>query len=140
MEKSEIYTKILLNLQKKFNQVNEVMNMTKEIETALNLNDHESLRLVLMMRSKAMAQVDEIDAYNLAAIDELPTVSDKKRVHDLLLPHTKATKFEDPMEQRIYESNQRILSLLQKVMVIDSVLNKKMNHAVKSGRAQASRV
>lgn len=125
MDIKEALLSILINLQKKYNKLNEILELTKEMETALQRNDQVSFRMVLIMRQDVIVQIDKIDAVTKMLLQTIPQDICKIIKRQLCQESKQATP-ESQEEKKIGELYGKIQRLLQKVIVIDQVMNKKM--------------
>lgn len=125
MDMKEALLSILINLQKKYNKLNEVLDLTKEMETALQRNDQVSFRMVLVMRQDVMIRIDKIDATTKILLQAIPQdickVINRQMCHE-----SKQANPESEEEKKIGELYAKIQRLLEKIITIDRVMNKKI--------------
>ncbi len=120
--------KILDNLQKKFNLLNQIMNLTKDMENAIKRKDEESLSLVLNMRQKSMDLIDELDKTNSVMTQKLPEPY-KERIMEIFRPTGKTVRLENPLETNIFDTNKRNNMLLKRIVQLDEMVNNMYNKA-----------
>ncbi len=118
--------KILDNLQKKFNLLNQILNLTKDMENAIKRKDEESLSLILNMRQKSMDLIDELDKENNIMTQKLP-MPYKERVNEVFRPTGKTVRLENPLETNIFDTNKRNNMLLKRIIQLDEMVNNMLN-------------
>ena len=120
----EILNQILHNLRAKYDRINQLHNLTKEMEKALGYNDAPSFGALLDMRQKQMEAIDELDRQNKKLIAKLPEAL-QSRMRRILTPKGEPLRLNNPLETNIFDTNRRGLLLLQKVAALnDSVFQK----------------
>ena len=120
----EILNQILHNLRGKYDRINQLHNLTKEMEKALSYNDSASFGTLLDMRKKQMDAIDELDRQNRKLIAQLPEAL-QSRVKKILAPKGEPLRLDNPLETNIFDTNRRGILLLQKVAALnDSVFQK----------------
>ena len=123
MEYKESLKGILINMQRKYNKINEIHDLTKELENALHRNDNVSMNMVLAMRQQAMLDVDKIDAdTNMRIRNMIP--EEALRVRKFI--NQENIEFNIQEERLISDLNGKIKRALQNIIIIDKVLNKKV--------------
>lgn len=118
--------KILSNLKVKYNFYNNLFNLTKQMEDIIALNDQYSLSAILEMRENVMSLVDKLDAENKSIIAKLP-VSMKDRIYNILFSKGDSIRVENPLETNLFDTNKQNQILLNKIIVLDQKINKKVN-------------
>lgn len=120
----EILNQILHILREKYDKINQLHNLTKEMEKALNYDDAPSFGALLDMRQKQMDAIDELGRQNRQLIAKLPEAL-QSRVKKILAPNGEPLRLNNPLETNIFDTNRRGLLLLQKVAALnDSVFQK----------------
>jgi hypothetical protein len=119
--------KILENLKVKYRYLDNIMNLTKDMEKAILSNDAVSLGAILDMRGNVMAVVDKLDAENKDIVSHLPSPV-KERMESVIVPQKEVgpITLDNPLETNIYDTNKRIGTLLSKIIKLDSELNKRL--------------
>lgn len=121
--------KILENLKIKYKHIDNIMNLTKDMERAMMTNDNISFGTILEMRGDVMILVDKLDRENREICSRLPS-SLRGRISAILMPKKEATgetlKLDNPLETNIYDTNKRIASLLTKVIKLDNEINQRV--------------
>lgn len=125
MDIKEALLSILINLQKKYNKLNEVLDLTKQMETALQRNDQVSFRMVLVMRQDVMIQIDKIDETTKILLQAIPQ-DICKIINRQMCSESKQASPESIEEKKIGELYAKIQRLLEKIITIDCVMNKKI--------------
>lgn len=115
---------IALNLQKKYTKFNEIYDLTRQIEEALNRNDMYSIKLIVDMRTAAMAEAENIEYERQDLINELP--DDKKQVVMDLMSQTENDTCVG-IGKKIYSISNQTKALIDKTIALDNAVSKKMN-------------
>lgn len=106
-----------------------IMNLTKELEKAMMANDSVSFSSVLDMRGDVMILVDKIDQENQQIVNRLPSPI-KERMAAIILPKNNGNRetlvLDNPLETNIYDTNKRILALLTKIINLDTEINQRI--------------
>lgn len=126
MENKETAGKILNNLKSKFRSLNQVYDLTKELERALENGDEGSLEIVLDMRQKQLELCMDIDRQNEELVGGL-TEAEKIRVNTLLRTQGKNPEPDGEDEEEIYAMTKRIKNLLIKTVDYDKKVNSRVN-------------
>ena len=108
----EILNQILFNLQAKYGKINQLMDLTKELDKAACAKDTVSFGMVLDMRQKVMDAVDHIDVENRKLIARLPA-NTQDRIKSILVPGNDPVRLENPLETNIFDTNKRNILLVQ---------------------------
>lgn len=74
MEEKERLQQIAILLQRKYNGLNEIENITRQLQDALGYDDVVSIRMLIVMRQQEMDSIDEIDKEYQACLEELTEV------------------------------------------------------------------
>lgn len=121
---------ILKNLQSKYRHIDNIMNLTKDLERAMMTGDAESFGTILEMRGDAMVLADKLDKSNREIWGRLPEPL-KTRIGGILYPKQMgaggaAMTLDNPLETNIYDTNKRIGNLLSKVVKLDTEISNKV--------------
>lgn len=129
--------KILQNLKKKYRHIDNIMNLTKDMERAMMANDSISFGTILDMRGDVMILVDKLDQENKEIARRLPTPI-KERISAIIMPKREVAgetvALDNPLETNIYDTSRRIVGLLSKIIKLDTEINKKINGHKQSPR------
>lgn len=120
---------ILNNLRKKYNLVNNILNLTKDLERVLNSGDEEMFGFTLSMRQNVMNLVDKVDAENRKSVERLSEPL-RGKVKQMLNPAGETLHLDNPLETDIFDTNQQILSLIKRIVSTDDTIQKKLNRQV----------
>jgi hypothetical protein len=125
MKNQETAEKFLSNLRTKFRALNQVYDLTKEMEGALSSADVESLDIVLDMRQKQIDVCVGIDEANEKLLD---TLSPEERVHaeGLLKTRDEYSVPQSEDEEQILSMTKRIHTLLIKTIDYDNEISKRI--------------
>ena len=126
MENKETAGKIINNLKTKYRGLNQVYDLTREIEKALENGDEGSLDIVLDMRQKQLELCMDMDRQNEDLVGRL-TEAEKIRVNTLLRTQGKDPKPDGEDEEEIYAMTKRIKNLLIKTVHYDKKVNSRLN-------------
>lgn len=122
-------TKILENLNKKYRHLDNIMNLTKDMEKAMLANDTFSFGKLLDMRGDLMIMVDELDKENYDIVGHLPGHLQEK-IAAIIMPKknmgAETLSLDNPLETNIYDTNKRIAVLLGKIIKLDNEINEKV--------------
>lgn len=120
--------KILDNLKVKCRHVDNIMNLTKDMEQAMLSNDTVSFGTLLDMRGQVMEAVDKLDSENREIVSRFPSPL-KERIAGIIMPKKEAEPLtlENPLETNIYDTNKRIATLLAKIIKLDTSINQKVS-------------
>ncbi|QAT42041.1 hypothetical protein [Aminipila luticellarii] len=130
--------KILENLKLKYRYMDNIMNLTKDMERAMMADDSASFGSILDMRGDIMITVDELNQENREIISHLPD-SLREKFSAIILPEKgqagDSMTLDNPLETNIYDTNKRIAVLLSKIIKLDNEINQKIK-----GQSQAHRL
>lgn len=132
-QEMEIMMGILANLRKKYNYINRLMDETKELDRSVRSRDEVSIKMSLDMRSLTMAAVDGLDAQNRSLMKSLREDLQKK-ISSILSPSGETPHLSNPLEIDLYDTQQRIVGVLQRVVSLDDEIRKKTGGLEKEGR------
>ncbi len=129
--------KILDNLKAKYRHIDRIMNLTKDMETALLAGDPQTFGTILDMRGDVMILCDKLDQENREMISHFPKgLGDKMTA--IIFPrkgqNAATLSLDNPLETNIYDTSNRINQLLTRVIKLDTELNRKVNSM--AGRKQ----
>lgn len=126
MDSITALNKILKNLQKKYDHLNQIMNYTRDLEATIKRRDEDSLGLVLEMRQQCMNLIDVIDEENHELLSRLPSPY-KERIGEVFKPSGQPIRLENPLETNIFDTSKRNNALLQRIVQLDETVNKMIN-------------
>lgn len=117
-------------LKKKYNQVNNIFNMTRALEQAIQAGDEESFSLLLDMRQNVMTLVDETDAINDKNLAKLPPDLEQK-LRRILHPDGSALQLDNPLESDILRRQEQIQLLLQRIVAADNAIQRRLDRSAR---------
>lgn len=126
----EVQTEVLRNLRKKYNMMNQLMELTKDLDKAARSGDKVSFGMTLEMRWNTMAAVDKLDVVNRSLIAGLPE-DVQFRTRRLLNSGGETPHLENPLETDIFDMQRLILTTVQKIMNLDDEIRRKTGNAEK---------
>lgn len=137
MDSFSITNEILANLKKKYRYMDNIFNLTKDMQKAFESEDGKSFEKILDMRGDAMFLVSKLDEENKGLISKLPTQTAKKMTA-ILFPkqagvNSDAMQLSNPLETNIYDTHKQISQLIVKTVRLDSEISAKVNGSVKHG-------
>ena len=104
--------------RKKYNYLNETLDLTQQIGSALDHNDQISLKMLLAMRQEPIMYLEELNQTIQARRQDLPP-EDQERVQALLSGASPRTQEENTFIQQAAT----VVRLLQRVMELDRAVN-----------------
>ena len=104
--------------KKKYNYLNETLDLTQQIGSALDHNDQISLKMLLAMRQEPIMYLEELKQTIQARRQDLPP-EDQERVQALLSGASPRTQEESTFIQQAAT----VVRLLQRVMELDRAVN-----------------
>lgn len=104
--------------RKKYNYLNEALDLTQQIGNALDHNDQISLKMLLAMRQEPIMYLEELKQTIQARRQDLPP-EDQERVQALLSGASPRTQEESTFIQQAAT----VVRLLQRVMELDRAVN-----------------
>ena len=123
MEEKDILQRIAICLQKKYNGFNEIKNITKQLQDALQYDDVVTIRMLIEMRQEEMEQVDQVDAEYIAALHDLTEQQRNGLETGDTLPFSPENF---ALFQKIQEIKQRNQNLLINLLAQDKIVNRKL--------------
>lgn len=120
--------KILDNLKVKYRHMDNIMNLTKDMEQAMISNDAVTFGALLDMRGNVMEAVDKLDSDNKEIVSHLPSPL-RERIAGIIMPKKEAEQLtlDNPLETNIYDTNKRISAQLAKIIKLDTSINQKVS-------------
>lgn len=112
---------IAVYLQKRYNKINEIYNLTKQMEESLHRNDIYSLKITLRMRSKAMIEVERIDGTRQELINSYPE-SEREAILYSMSEKAKPEELTTPTLKKINEVYMQSRSILEKTIALDKIV------------------
>ena len=123
MEEKQLLQQIAISLQKRYNGLNEIENITKQLQDALQFNDVVSIRMLITMRQQEMDSIDEINAAYQELLEHL-TDRQKKA---LKTGSTRLFSGENAaIIQKIAEIHEKNKRLLERLVEQDKRVNLKL--------------
>ena len=104
--------------RKKYNYLNETLDLTQQIGSALDHNDQISLKMLLAMRQEPIMYLEELKQTIQARRQDLPP-EDQDRVQALLSGASPRTQEESTFVQQAAT----VVRLLQRVIELDRAVN-----------------
>ena len=104
--------------RKKYNYLNETLDLTQQIGSALDHNDQISLKMLLAMRQEPIMYLEELKQTIQARRQDLPP-EDQERVQALLSGAPPRTQEENTFVQQAAT----VIRLLQRVIELDRAVN-----------------
>lgn len=104
--------------RKKYNYLNETLDLTQQIGSALDHNDQISLKMLLAMRQEPIMYLEELKQTTQARRQDLPP-EDQERVQALLSGASPRTQEENTFVQQAAT----VIRLLQRVIELDRAVN-----------------
>lgn len=126
MDEQKTLERIMIFTQKKYNQANEFLSLTKEMEGALARNDDVSFEMLLGMRQDVMGEINGMDEEMKNLILTLPAEK-REEVSGYLKTGAEAKAGAGAKEQKILQITQATKTIFQKAKVVDDIMNKKLN-------------
>ncbi|KXL54565.1 hypothetical protein CLNEO_06760 [Anaerotignum neopropionicum] len=120
-----VFTGILLNLQKKYNKVNEFQDITKQMAASLQRNDLYSFQLLMNMRTELMIDIENMDYAEEELIKSL-SEDDEKQIRSALSKEMEGKQFATPDLQRINDIYNKTKRSLQNTVQVDKAISLKV--------------
>ena len=118
---------IVINLQKKYTKLNEIYNITKQMEESLYRDDYVALKMVMDMRTDVMLEVDEIDYEREALIDNLSETK-KECVKSAMKKGFNQESSDYEPYVKINEIYMKINRTLENIINIDKLISLKISN------------
>ena len=117
--------KMLLDLQvlerKKYNLLNDVMDLSQQLATAMDRNDQVSVRMLVAMRRDPLTQLEEVK-HNLSRRLLEFSPDDQDLAHRLLQGEAGSS----PREQAVADQSNVNRRLLERIIELDRRLNHRL--------------
>lgn len=117
--------KMLLDLQvlerKKYNLLNDVMDLSQQLATAMDRNDQVSVRMLVAMRQDPLTQLEEVK-HNLSRRLLEFSPDDQDLAHRLLQGEAGSS----PREQAVADQSNVNRRLLERIIELDRRLNHRL--------------
>lgn len=123
MEEKEILQNIAVYLQKKYNGLNEIENLTKQLQDALSYGDRVTIRMLIKMRQEEMDKIDQIDLKKTRILNILS--ENKKRA----LKKGDSSPFlaeNEDLVKKIAEIEHKNHRVLEKLIELDKFVNRRL--------------
>lgn len=117
---------VAVNLQKRFNKINEIYDLTKQMQESLYRNDVYSLKLIVRMRTKAMLEVDKIDNSRNELVDSFPE-SERTAILNSMSEKANPEELTSVALKKINDIYMQSRRALEKTIALDKVVNIKAN-------------
>lgn len=108
--------------RKKYNYLNEVLDLTEQIGQAADRNDQVAMRMLVAMRQDpilSLAEVDDTAKTRLEGLDR----EERERLEEL---RSRADQARNDAERTFLEQSGRTRRLLERVVELDRRLNRRM--------------
>ncbi len=116
---------ILLNLQKKYNKVNELQDVTKQMAESLQRNDIYSFRLLMKMRKQVMLELDSLELTQENLLKGLPK-NEERLARKALTLEVEEAQLETVDLRRIHEIYGKIKRSLLNTIQFDKAISLKV--------------
>ncbi len=106
---------IILQMQKRYTRLAEILRLTQDLDEALKRNDRESADMLIQMRGEEMEEVSvmhEDIAYMISCLPQVQQTAIEYALHE-----------DDKQIKRICELKERSQHILQKAREIDRCMN-----------------
>ena len=123
MEEKECLQQIAILLQKKYNGLNEIENITKQLQDVLGYDDAVSIRMLIVMRQQEMDSIDQIDKEYQICLEGLTEVQKNALQTGSMRPFAGENA---AMVQKIVEIRQKHKRLLERLIEQDKLVNRKL--------------
>ena len=122
MEEKELLQQIAVLAQKRYNGLNEIENVTNQLQDALHYNDVVTIRMLIRMRQQAMDEIDHFDRQRKELMEQLTPEQREE------LKHGEAQHFAEggAFVQKIAEIQQKSQALLKRLIAQDERVNRKL--------------
>jgi hypothetical protein len=124
MKENVMLVEIMKQLQKKYNCINEIYNLTKEVAEALSRDDRVSVQLVLGMRQDEMNKADGCDKAIELLIQSME-MEEQYQIRESLKKNNNII-FEGLEYKKIMEINNNIRTVVGRCVNLDKVMSKRM--------------
>lgn len=127
----ELILELAKQYRKKYNHINEIRRLTKELGDALARNDKVSAQLLLAMRGEEMAGADGCEK-NIRLLIENAGIQDRERLECLLSENRASAPGEDlPARQKqllmqIADMKEKIKGILKETVSIDKHVSRRL--------------
>ena len=116
---------IAINLRKKYNKINELLDTTHQMADCINRNDMVSFEILINMRTDILLEIEEINYIRQQLIEALEPKK-AERVKYLMQKDAKISDNIPDEELKIYSSFMDCKSANEKLVAIDRIMNKKI--------------
>lgn len=125
MKQTELdVTKVMVLLQRRYNNIREIYKLTKELEEALARNDDVSTSMILQMRAEEMGKADNCtnEIWQLGENDR--KAQEKLRL--LVVSEPGEDAGENLEEKKIFEIRRKTQAMIDEIREIDQRLSQKL--------------
>ncbi len=119
-------TGILVNLKDKYNKINEIYEITKEMKEVFGRNDMYGLDMLADMRTDIIIAVDEIDQGRIEIIGSMEE-TERNKVLDAMKEDIASYSTNEEDLKKINELHVRIKKVLENIISLDKEINKRLN-------------
>ena len=122
MEEKELLQQIAVLAQKRYNGLNEIENVTNQLQDALHYNDVVTIRMLIRMRQQTMDEIDHFDRQRKELMEQLTPEQREE------LKHGEAQHFAEggAFVQKIAEIQQKSQALLKRLIAQDERVNRRL--------------
>ena len=124
MEEKELLQQIAVLAQKRYNGLNEIENVTNQLQDALHYNDVVTIRMLIRMRQQTMDEIDHFDRQRKELMEQLTPEQREELKHGE--PRHFAESGAGTLVQKIAEIQQKSQALLKRLIAQDERVNRKL--------------
>ena len=124
MEEKELLQQIAVLAQKRYNGLNEIENVTNQLQDALHYNDVVTIRMLIRMRQQTMDEIDHFDRQRKELMEQLTPEQREELKHGE--PQHFAESGAGTLVQKIAEIQQKSQALLKRLIAQDERVNRKL--------------
>ncbi len=107
--------------RKKYNLLNEVLDLSKQIGESMDRNDKVSLRMLLGMRHEPIEKLEQLKMQFTTIFSELPP-EEAEHLRQILAGKTSSNKAEEGLKNQAISTG----NLLKEVLTLDERINRKI--------------
>lgn len=128
MNSNKMMLGVLVHLQKKYKKTNEILDLTQEMDKALQIDDYVSFEMLLAMREDIMKQIDTIND-TIKMVRNEATGESRETITRVLFSKgedLESMSFANKEEKMMAEMIGKIRRTLARVIVLDKRLSIKI--------------
>ena len=125
MAEQELWTELLKQMHRRYEAVNEVFRVTKEIADTLSRDDRVAAQMLLGMRQEEIEHLSESEE-NIYILLECVGLQERSEILGLLKGEREASPEASFEEKRIGEIGCNIRRNLEKILEVDRVISVKL--------------